>query len=193
MTGDLGVEISQKLDEMGASASVGMEVCFDCYFDAVRGLVERFCSEKELHCIYITASIPAATLMGALGSLQVDMGRLNIIDCLSHMIMGNIERNEKVIFVESPTMLENVILKVEYLMRRNENAPCLVVLDSIDSLAIHNDPKILSEFLQILLGGLKSRGAYSVVLSMAEQARSEIKELVALVCDQVVSFAPTSE
>ena len=188
MTEDLGLEICQKLDELGPSVSVAMEIRFDDYFDAIRGLVDNFSNQKGLQCIYITSSIPAVTLLSALDTLEVDTDNIRLIDCLSHMLMGNIDKNEKIIFVESPTMLENIALKVEYLIRRNGGAPATVILDSIDSLAIHNDPKILSEFLQILLGGLKARETYPVVLSMTEQSRPEIKEMVHLVCDNVVSF-----
>ncbi len=188
MVEDLGLSICDKLEELGPSVSVAMEISFDSYFDAVRGLVDNFSNSKGLHCIYITSSIPATTLLGALETLEVDTERIHFIDCLSHMLMGNIDNNERMIFVESPTMLENIALKVEYLMRKNGGEPATVILDSIDSLAIHNDPKILSEFLQILLGGLKARETYPVVISMMEQSRPEIREMVHLVCDDVASY-----
>ena len=188
MSGDLGLKICEKLEELGPSVSLGLEICFDSYFDAIRGLVDNFSNQKEFNCIYITSSIPATTLQGAFETLEVSTERVHFIDCLSHMLMGNISKNDHIIFVESPTMLENIILKAEYLMRKSDDAPTVAILDSIDSLAIHNDSKILSEFLQILLGGLKAREVYPVVLSMKEQSKPEISELVHLVCDSVLSF-----
>jgi len=188
MVEDPGLRICERLEELGPSVSVAMEISFDSYFDAVRGLVDNFSNSKGLHCIYITSSIPATTLLGALETLEVDTEKVHFIDCLSHMLMGNIDPNERMIFVESPTMLENIALKVEYLMRKNGGEPATVILDSIDSLAIQNDPKILSEFLQILLGGLKARETYPVVISMVEQSRPEIREMVHLVCDEVASY-----
>jgi hypothetical protein len=193
MVEDLGLRICEKLDENGPSVSVAMEIDFDNYFDTIRGLVDNFSNQRDLHCIYITSSIPATTLLGALDTLEVDTSMISFVDCLSHMMMGNIERNDRIIFIESPTMLENIILKVEYLMRRNGWAPATVILDSIDSLAIQNDPKILSEFLQILMGSLKAREIYPVVLSMSEQSRPEIREMVHLVCDDVVDFGEEEE
>jgi KaiC/GvpD/RAD55 family RecA-like ATPase len=193
MSDDPGLEICEKLEELGPSVAVAMEICFDNYFDAIRGLVDNFSNQREFNCIYITSSIPAATLQGALKTLEVSTERVHFIDCLSHMLMGNISKNDHIIFVESPTMLENIILKVEYLMRTNNGAPNVVILDSIDSLAIHNDSKILSEFLQILLGGLKAREVFPVVLSMKEQSRPDIKEMLHLVCDTVVTFGDEEE
>ncbi len=188
MVDDLGLDIQERLEELGPSVSVAMEIRFDDYFDAIRGLVDNFSNQKDMPCIYIASSIPASTLLDALRTLEVDTGNLHFIDCLSHMLMGNIDRKEDIIFVESPTMLENIALKVEYLIKKNDEATATVILDSIDSLAIHNDPKILSEFLQILLGSLKSREAYPVVISMSEQSKPEIREMVHLVCDEVVDY-----
>jgi len=193
MTDDLGSEICSRLKDLGPSISVAMEIHFDSYFDAVRGLVDNFSNSKDMECIYITSSIPATTIMEALRTLEVDTGKIHFIDCLSHMLMGNIDSDEKIIYIESPTMLENIILKVEFLMRKSGGVPTTVVMDSIDSLAIHNDSKILSEFLQIFLGGLRSRETYPVVLSMVEQSKPEIREMVELVCDQVISFNEGTE
>jgi len=144
MSRDVVKELNRKLEETGPGVSLAVETCFDCYFDVVRGLVDVFGPKNDLESIYVTASIPASTMLNALEALDADTGRLYFVDCLSHMIMGNIEPNDRIIFLENPTMLEYIILKVEYLIRRFENRSCLVILDSIDSLAIHNDLKILS-------------------------------------------------
>jgi KaiC/GvpD/RAD55 family RecA-like ATPase len=188
MTDDFGLKICEKLEGIGPSVSVVMEIHFENYFDAIRGLVDNFSNRKGLQCIYITSSIPAATLLSAMETLEVDTEKIHFVDCLSHMLMGDIEKNERIIFVESPTMLENIILKVEYLIRKGGGAPTTIILDSIDSLAIHNDLKILSEFLQILMGGLKTRETYPIVISMIEQSKPEVKEMVQLICDEMLSF-----
>lgn len=193
MAGDVVKEVNRKLEEIGHGVALAIETCFDCYFDVVRGLVDVFSPKNGLECIYVTSSIPAATMLNALKTLDADTKRLHFVDCLSHMIMGDIEPNDRIIFLENPTMLEYIILKVEYLIRKFENRPCLVILDSVDSLAIHNDLKILSEFLQIYLGGLKSREAYPVVLTLSDQTSNEVIEMVKLVCDDHLSFSKQME
>jgi KaiC/GvpD/RAD55 family RecA-like ATPase len=85
--------------------------------------------------------------------------------------------------VESPTMLENLMLKVEYLIRRSQSKDKLVVIDSINSLAIHNNNWILSEFLHILVSGLRSREVYTVILSVEEHSTPDLNNMVSLVCD----------
>ncbi|MFP4169471.1 MAG: hypothetical protein ACLFUV_00370 [Methanomassiliicoccales archaeon] len=192
MSGSLE-EIASILDELGPSVPVAIDLRMDDYFDVVRALVDGYCGQRDLQCIYINSSIPAATISHALQVLEIDTERIRFIDCLSHMLMGDVTLGESVIYVEGPTMLESIVLKVEYFLRKVDHAQSLVVLDSVDSLSIHNDDKILSEFLQILLGGLRNRDVYPVVLTMSEQSRPEIQEMVRLVCDQMISLEENEE
>jgi hypothetical protein len=78
------------------------------------------------------------------------------------------------------------MLKVEYLIRSSQSPNKLVVIDSINSLAIHNNNWILSEFLHILVSGLRVREAYTVILSVEEHSTPELNNMVNLVCDQGV-------
>jgi len=181
------VLIASRLREAGPSVATAFQLRMEQYFDVVRGLVDNFANEEGIECIYVAASIPAATTKEALTTLEIETGRTWFVDCLSHMLMVDIGHDDRIIYIESPTMLENLILKVEYLQRRIGTGETLVVLDSIDSLSIHNEPKILSQFLQIFLGGLRDRGSYPVVLTMTD-SRPEIKEMVGLICDQIVTL-----
>jgi len=83
-------------------------------------------------------------------------------------------------------MLENLMLKVEFLLRKSQAANKLVIIDSINSLAIHNNNWILSEFLHILVSGLRAREAYTIILSVEEHSTPELTNMVNLVCDQGV-------
>jgi archaellum biogenesis ATPase FlaH len=78
------------------------------------------------------------------------------------------------------------MLKVEYLIRLSDAEDKLVVIDSINSLAIHNNNWILSEFLHILVSGLRARNVYTVILSVEEHSTPEITNMVNLVCDHGV-------
>jgi len=93
------------------------------------------------------------------------------------------QQDEQTTLVESPTMLENIMLKVEYLIRKSQSKDKLVVIDSINSLAIHNNNWILSEFLHVLVSGLRSRDAYTVILTVEEHSTPELNNMVNLVCD----------
>lgn len=189
MSEDISAVVAGKLNEVGPSVAVALEFPMSAYFDVLRGLVDNFAREKGLQCIYITSAVPARTIQGTLEALEIDPSGISFVDTISQMIMEKMEReNRSIIYVESPTVLENVVLKVDYLTRKLDDGPKLVVVDSINSLAIHNDAKMLSEFLHVLISGLSAKEAYPVILSMQEQLRPDVHEMLTLVCDRVINL-----
>ena len=61
-----------------------------------------------------------------------------------------------------------------------------MVLDSVNSLAIHNPPELLTEFFHILLNNLKSRQVLAIVLSVSEDAGSELDQMLSLIVDETI-------
>lgn len=184
----VATEISEKLMALPEASAVSLRLRTEQYFDTVQGMLDLFASKKDLDVIYITTTIPAQSIINALEVLEISMDRIWFVDCISQIMMSSAKRHPHVIAVESPTMLENIMLKVEYLMRKNPSRKDLVVLDSINSLAIHNNTKILSEFLHILVNNLRARGAYTVIFSMQEYESEDIRNMLVLVSDETTEI-----
>ncbi|MCD6461438.1 MAG: hypothetical protein J7L61_01695 [Thermoplasmata archaeon] len=184
----LALEVGEKLAEMPESSAIAIRMDINSYFDIIRMIIEKFAREKDLEVVYITSTIPSASILNALRLLEVDTSRVHFVDAISRIMSGTVERSQQVIYVESPTMLENVMLKVEYLARKAavEGKSMVVVLDSINSLAIHNNTKILSEFLHIMVNNLRTKGAYTVIFAMEEQSNEEIFNMLGFVCDDII-------
>jgi KaiC/GvpD/RAD55 family RecA-like ATPase len=178
-------QIAKELSEMPPSSAVSLQMSVDNYLDVIRGVVDLFANNKEMDTIYVTATISSDAIRRVLEALDIDSSRVYFVDCISHIMMGasSAQQDEHTTLVESPTMLENLMLKVEYLIRRSTSKDKLVVIDSINSLAIHNNNWILSEFLHILVSGLRSRDAYTVIFTVEEHSTPEINNMVSLVCD----------
>lgn len=183
----LSGDIVGKLRDLPESSAVAMVIKIDDYLDTMRATLDTFSVEKSLSDIYITSTIPSQSIKNVLQILEIDLKRIYFVDCISHIMMGTSVRSEHVSFVESPTMLEVIMLKVEYLMRSVKGNK-LVLLDSINSLAIHNNTKILSEFLHILVNNLRAKEAYTVILSVDEQSSDEINNMLSLVCDETLNL-----
>ncbi len=182
-------EVSERLLTLPEASAVAMRLKAEQYFDAIQGMVDLFASKKDLDVFYVTTTVPAQSIINALEVLEISLDHVWFVDCISQMMMSTEKRHPHAIQVESPTMLENIMLKVEFLMRKNEGRNVLVVLDSINSLAIHNNPKILSEFLHILVNNLRARGAYTVIFSMQEYETEEIRNMLVLVSDEAIEVA----
>jgi KaiC/GvpD/RAD55 family RecA-like ATPase len=191
MSEDIASDVAKTIEEIGPSVAVALEFPMGAYIDVLRGLADNFLRGKEIQCIYITSTVPATTIQTTLEALEVDHSSISFVDTITQMMMGQMERgSESIIYVESPTLLENVVLKVDYLTRRLGPGPKLVVVDSINSLAVLNDAKMLAEFLHVLNSALSAKEAYPVVLSIQEpeQPDTEVHKMLNLVCDQVIKL-----
>src|SRR5256712_8051462 len=151
-------------------------------------MIDRFATKKDLEVIYVTSTIRSQSLLNAMEALEISVEPIWFVDFITQIMMSQAKRHPHSIVVESPTMLENIMLKVEFLLRKNPGRGALVVLDSINSLAIHNNTKILSEFLHILVNNLRARGAYTVIFSMLEYETEDIRNMLVLVSDETIEL-----
>jgi archaellum biogenesis ATPase FlaH len=78
------------------------------------------------------------------------------------------------------------MLKTEYLLRKSVAKEKLVLLDSVNSLAIHNSNNVLTEFLHIFVSSLRSRNVNTLILTVIEHTTPELNNMVNLVCDSVI-------
>jgi KaiC/GvpD/RAD55 family RecA-like ATPase len=93
------------------------------------------------------------------------------------------EEKERVIYIESPTMLENILLKTESWLKQLGTKNTAVFLDAMNTLAMHNDEKALSEFSYYLVNSLRVRQVMTIVLSIHEQTPEDLEVILKLVCD----------
>ena len=182
----VATQISERLMALPETAAVALRMKADQYFDVIRGMLDLFATKKQLETVYVTSTVPAQSILNALQVLEIPLDRIWFVDCISQIMMSSGEKHPHAVFVESPTMLENLMLKVEFLLRKTAERRHLVVLDSINSLSIHNNPKILSEFLHILVNNLRSRNATIVIFTMHEYETEEIQNMMNLVCDETM-------
>jgi hypothetical protein len=90
-------------------------------------------------------------------------------------------------YVESPTMLEGIMLRIEYLLRRHPSQRNMVIVDSVNSMAVHNAPEVLSEFFHILVNNLKTRSVLTVLFSTSETEGTDLDRILALVVDESIT------
>jgi archaellum biogenesis ATPase FlaH len=185
-------ELAEELLQLPPSA-ISLTIRDETYFDAIRGVVDNFATKKNLNVIYISAAIPSQSIIDVLNILEVDMSHIFFVDCISPIMANTTKRHQNVHMVESPTMLENIMLKVEYLMKKSEGRGNVVLLDSINMLAIHNSPKILSEFVHIINNNMRAKSAYIIIFSIEAFSSDEIGTMMSFVCDLEISMNKEDE
>ena len=185
-------EIARRLKEVSNRSAVSLITDINNYFTAIKEVVKHT-EDEDIACVYITSTIPSTVIKEQLASEGISSDHVLFIDCISYMVGSPSVKSERVIYVESPTMLETIMLKVQLAVRQLGDGPKLVFLDSINTLALHNDDKILSEFIHYLINSLRVKGIPTVVLSIVDQTPEDLEIILKLVCDEVIEAVGTTE
>ncbi|HLM70847.1 MAG TPA: ATPase domain-containing protein, partial [Thermoplasmata archaeon] len=161
----------------------------DHYFAVLNATLRDVGSETNAHTIYLTVTNPAAFVWTLAQALDVPQDRISFVDAISHIMMNYANPLPNATYVESPRALEEIMLRIEYLLRKFPHPRSIVVIDSVNSLAIHNQPELLSEFFHILINNLKARGVLTLVLETSEEETTGIEQMLNLVVDETIDVA----
>jgi hypothetical protein len=184
------VDIADRLRGLTGGAAVALRLdpreYADQYFAVLSATLRDIGTETNAYTIYVSVTNPAALVWSLAQALDVKADRLSFVDAISHIMMNYRDTLPNASYIESPRMLEDIMLRVEYLLLRHPNPRSIVVIDSVNSLAIHNPKDLLSEFFHILLNNLKSRQVLVVVLAVSEDTGSELDQMLSLIVDETI-------
>ena len=181
-------EIVDRLRSLGSGGTVALKLGARDYADnylAALGLTVRdLGGESNSHTIYVSVTNPASLVWSLLQALDIPSGRLSFVDAISHLMMSYQNALPNVSYVESPTMLEGIMLRIEFLLRKHPSHRNMVIIDSVNSLAVHNPADVLSEFFHILVNNLKTRAVLTVLFSTSDGEGTELDRILSLVVDE---------
>lgn len=187
------LDIGERLRSLPGGSAVTLKLdpreYADHYFAVLNATLRDVGSETDAHTIYVTVTNPASFVWSLAQALDVPRDRISFIDAISHIMMNYGPGLPNATYIESPRALESIMLRTEYLLRKYPHPRSIVVIDSVNSLAIHNPPDLLSEFFHILINTLKTRQVLTVVLQTADEEASSVEAMLNLVVDETIDVA----
>jgi KaiC/GvpD/RAD55 family RecA-like ATPase len=174
--------VQGSLEEAAPNAAVALLCELNFYFQTMKAVVD-FANKKGRKLIYVTSTIPSSVIKQQLEAENVATENVYFVDCISFIVGSTGEEKGHVVYIESPTMLENIMLKVETWLKQIGTKGTILFLDAMNTLAMHNDQKALSEFSYYLINSLRVRNVMTIVLSIHEQTPEELEVILKLVCD----------
>ncbi|MGP8072892.1 MAG: hypothetical protein ACLPZM_07170 [Thermoplasmata archaeon] len=187
------IDIGERLRGLPGGSAVTLKLdpreYADHYFAVLNATLRDVGSETDAHTIYVTVTNPAAFVWSLAQALDVPQDRISFVDAISHIMMNYANPLPNATYIESPRALESIMLRVEYLLRKSPHPRSIVVIDSVNSLAIHNPPELLSEFFHILINTLKTRQVLTVVLETSDEEASSVEAMLNLVVDETIDIA----
>ena len=140
---------------------------------------------KKLGGIYITTSRPSSHIVMDLEAAKADLSDLYFVDLVSMTVGGNTE-DPRTLYIESPTMLESILLNISLLERRLKAKRRFVMFDSINGLSIYSEPKVLKEFINVLGNSMRIKSIYTMLFTVKEQTDDDLSAALELLSDNML-------
>src|SRR5690349_9505161 len=129
-----GLDLAEKLRSLQGGAAVAIRLdpreYADQYFAVMSAALRDVGRESNAHTIYVSGTSPASLVWSLAQALDVPPERLSFVDAISHIMMNYRDPLPNASYIESPRMLEDIMLRVEYLLLRRPSPRSIVVIDS---------------------------------------------------------------
>jgi archaellum biogenesis ATPase FlaH len=157
--------------------SVGIQVPENRHGDLLEAVFNSMC--KNTHDIWTFVTV-SKTFDYLAKTFKESTRHPNIkfIDCISRAA-GISDNANNCIFLESPVMLENLILEIiNNFKTQKRDMDKYIVIDSLSALMIYNDPGIIREFISLVMN--KSRAENIHVVSILVEEEMDSNKLIQL-------------
>jgi len=183
---DIGERLRALPGGSAAALKIDPREYADHYFAVLNATLRDVGSETNAHVIYITVTNPASFVWSLAQALDVPGDRISFVDVISHIMMNYSNPLPNATYIETPRALEEIMLRVDYLLRKYPHPRSVVVVDSVNALAIHNPRELLSEFFHIFLTNLKSRNVLTLILITSDEEAGGLEQMLGLLVDETI-------
>ncbi|MGB1588034.1 MAG: hypothetical protein ACPHJD_04385 [Poseidonia sp.] len=167
---ELDQRIAEQLTQVALSSSVQVRMSAANSFAVTASTMVPLMQMFEMGGVYISASRGAVEIIQAFESIGVDVSNIHFLDLVSSGVLGGTDvPYQNITFIDSPIMLESILLRTLYTLRTVSNPRNFVFLDSVNALAIYNDDRMLAEYLHTFINTFRQREVLSVILNVPDQ------------------------
>ena len=167
---ELDQMIAEQLTQVSLGSSVQVRMSSANAFAVTASTMIPLMQMFEMGGVYISASRGAVEIIQAFEAIGVDVSNIHFLDLVSSGVLGGTDvPYGNITFIDSPIMLESILLRTLYTLRTVDNQRNFVFLDSVNALAIYNDDRMLAEYLHTFINTFRQREVLSVILNVPDQ------------------------
>ena len=167
---ELDQMIAEQLTQVSLGSSVQVRLSSSNAFAVTASTMIPLMQMFEMGGVYISASRGAVEIIQAFEAIGVDVSGIHFLDLVSAGVLGGTDvPYSNIPFIDSPIMLESILLRTLYTLRTVNNQRNFVFLDSVNALAIYNDDRMLAEYLHTFINTFRQREVLSVILNVPDQ------------------------
>jgi archaellum biogenesis ATPase FlaH len=151
--------------------SVGIQVPENRHGDLLEAVFNSMCRNTHDIWTFVTVSKTFDYLAKTFKE-STRHPNIKFIDCISRAA-GISDNANNCIFLESPVMLENLILEIiNNFKSQKRDIDKYIVIDSLSALMIYNDPGIIREFISLVMNRSRAENIHVVSILVEEEMDS---------------------
>ena len=151
--------------------SVGIQVPENRHGDLLEAVFNSMCRNTHDIWTFVTVSKTFDYLAKTFKE-STRHPNIKFIDCISRAA-GISDNSNNCIFLESPVMLENLILEIiNNFKSQKRDMDKYIVIDSLSALMIYNDPEIIREFISLVMNRSRAENIHVVSILVEEEMDS---------------------
>jgi archaellum biogenesis ATPase FlaH len=179
--------IAEQLTEISLNSAIQVRCGNSNAFMVTASTIVPLMQKFEMGGIYISASRGAVEIIQAFETIGVDVSSIHFIDLVSSGILGGTDvPYDNITFIDSPIMLESILLSTLYRLRTTDNPRNFVFIDSVNALAIYNEEKMLAEYLHTFINTFRQREVLTVILNIPDQVPPSVLSNLDLYCTDLI-------
>lgn len=184
---ELDQRIAEQLSEVSLNSAIQLRSGTSNSFMVTASTLLPLMQMFEMGGVYISASRGAVEIIQAFESIGVDVSHIQFIDLVSSGILGGTDvPYQNIHFVDSPIMLESILLRTLYILRTTPTERNFVFLDSVNALSIYNEGRMLAEYLHTFINTFRQREILSVILNIPDQTPPLVLSNLDLYCTDLI-------
>jgi len=178
-------DIKQQLSRLPETTVLYLNTDTPNYYRAMLVTVDHLVNTLHYGGVYISSTRPVNDIKIQMEASGISTSDLYFVDSVVYLVGGK-GVEERTVFVESPAMLESIMLKLDWQLKQVRAPVKFVFFDSINGLAVYNEEKLLMEFIHVFTNNMRLRDIYTVLMSVREQTPEKVDSILKLTCDDVL-------
>jgi hypothetical protein len=154
------------------------------YFEGIIGIFKKDLNEQNV--IYVSTNKPYDHIVSLFHDEDIDTSKIFFIDCISKEVGSSTASKECIncMLVESPRDITGLSIAINAAID-NISGDKLLLLDSLSTMLIYNDSKVVGKFSNFLINRLRVKGVSGIILAIESDVDKDIIQSIESFVDEV--------
>jgi len=145
----------------------------------------KILTQKGLSAIVLSTSRPCTNLIKLYKNKKINVNKIIVLCCVCKSQDSSVKDTNNVIHIHSVDALTEISVALKKVTEETKNKSFLF-LDSISTMLIHNNPKILAKFIHHILVLMRLNNISSILISIEKETDKIVRAQLTQLCDKVI-------